>query len=59
MPTGTSAYFTIDATPAREFANEFGLTIADITAFVSVVHYDEHGTRSESDVIPIEVDLEK
>jgi len=59
LPDEIFAHFVIDATPAVEYAQEHNITITSITANLSVVQYDELGNRSQSEIVPISVDLEE
>lgn len=59
VPRDTNIYYMIDATPAREWAEELNLTIEDLQATWQVVYYDENSVRRESEPITIEINLEE
>jgi hypothetical protein len=68
FPDFLETYYVIDATPVKlwleeynTWANAFGVStveVLNITASVTLVHYDENGIRQESEPIPITVNLD-
>ncbi|MEW6222692.1 MAG: hypothetical protein AB1476_05240, partial [Candidatus Hadarchaeota archaeon] len=50
VPQGLETYAVVDATPAREWAEEMGVSPenVEITAQIQVIRYDENGARLES-----------
>jgi hypothetical protein len=59
LSEGENAYFVIDPTPLREWANEVGVSVDNVTATWDVIHYDEESVRTESEPVTIDINLEE
>ncbi|MBN2463425.1 MAG: hypothetical protein JXB43_07480 [Dehalococcoidia bacterium] len=57
LPTDENAYYEIDPTPLREWANELNVEVSDIRATWQIVYYDEESTRRESEPITLDISL--
>jgi len=53
------AYLAMDPTPAREFAEESGLTISDIQVTFQIRYYDSDGNAWESELVTTSAGLEE